>query len=163
MVDQKAIEKLQKQVEELEQERAEYLAGWQRAKADLANYKKEEKERMQSLLEYARAEFFASLLSIVDNLERAQKELTEEEKNSKLVLGFLQIGKQLQDFLKSQGVKEIEAAGKDFNPSLHEAIDMIDPSTGSGQGKSGKVAEVLEKGYMIKNKLLRAAKVKVVK
>ena len=90
-------------------------------------------------------------------MERAEGELKEEEKKSKVVQGFLQIGKQLREFLKSHGVKEIEAVGKDFNPALHEAI-----ATTQGE-KSGKVAEVVEKGYTVKNTLLRPAKVKVVK
>ena len=157
MEDQKAIEKLQKKVEELEKEKEEFLAGWQRAKADLANYKKEEKERMRGLIEYLRQEFLFSFLAVVDNLERAEKELKEEEKSSKVVQGFLQIGKQLREFLKSHGVKEIEAKGKDFNPALHEAV-----ATTQGE-KSGKVVEVMEKGYMIQNKLLRPAKVKVIR
>ena len=157
MEDQKALEKLQKQVEEIKKEKDEFLAGWQRAKADLANYKKEEKERMQGLMEYVKHEFLFSFLSVVDNLERAEGQLKEEEKSSKVIQGFLQIGKQLREFFKSHGVKEIEAMGKEFSPSLHEAIATV-------QGeKSGKVVEVLEKGYMIQNKLLRPAKVKVVK
>jgi len=154
---QKDIEKLQKKIEGLQRERDEFLAGWQRAKADLVNYKKEEKQRLQGLMEYVRGEFLASLLPLVDNLERAEKELKDEEKNSKLVQGFLQIAKQFRDFLYSKGVKEIEAEGKEFNPSLHEAVATV-------QGeKSGKVAEVVEKGYTAGNTLLRPAKVKVVK
>lgn len=156
-MEQKDIEKLQKKIEELTKEKEEFLGGWQRAKADFANYKKEEKERMQGLMEYVRQEFLFSFLSLVDNLERAEKELKEEEKSSKVVQGFLQIGKQLREFLKGQGVKEIEAKGKEFNPSLHEAIASVEGE------KSGKVAEVLEKGYTAGNKLLRPAKVKVVK
>jgi len=156
-MEQKDIKKLQKKIEELKEEKEEFLAGWQRAKADLLNYKKEEKERMQELMEYVRQEFLFSFLSLLDNLERAEGELKEEEKSSKVVQGFLQIGKQLRDFLKSQGGKEIEAKGKEFNPSLHEAVATVQG------GKSGKIAEVLQKGYTIQNKLLRVAKVKVVK
>lgn len=156
-MEQKDIEKLKKKIEELEREKKEFLSGWQRAKADFANYKKEEKERMQGLVEYVKQEFLFSFLSLIDNLERAEKELKEEEKSSKTVQGFLQIGKQLREFLKSQGIREIEAKGKEFNPSLHEAIATVEGE------KSGKVIEVLEKGYMVGNRLLRPAKVKVVK
>ncbi|MCH7828582.1 nucleotide exchange factor GrpE [Patescibacteria group bacterium] len=156
-MEQKDIEKLQKKIKELQKEKEEFLAGWQRAKADLVNYKKEERQRLQGLMEYVRGEFLASLLPTVDNLERAEKELKDEERNSKLVQGFLQIAKQLKDFLYSQGVKEIEAEGKNFNPALHEAVGMV-------QGeKPGKVVEVVEKGYTIKDILLRPAKVKVVR
>lgn len=145
----------QKEIEKLKKERDEFLAGWQRAKADLVNYKKEDKERLQGILQYAREELLSELFLVLDNLERAQKELQEEDKDSKVVRGFLQIGKQLKDFLQKQGVKEIEAEGKNFDPSLHEAVDMVEGA------HPGKVAEVTEKGYMIQNRLLRAAKVKV--
>ena len=165
MEDKKAIEKLspsgrfpegrQKQIEQLTKEKEEFLAGWQRAKADLANYKKEEKERTQGLAEYIKQGFLSSFLSMVDNLERAEGELKEEEKESKVVEGFLLIGKQLREFLKSQGVEEIEAKEKDFDPQLHEAVATIEGE------QSGKVVEVLEKGYVVGGKLLRAAKVKV--
>jgi molecular chaperone GrpE len=154
---EESIEKLQKKIQEIEKERDEFLAGWQRAKADLANYKKEEKEGTRELIEYARQELLFPILSVVDNLDRAEKELKEEEKDSRLVQGFLHIARQLREFLKNQGIQEIDAAQKDFNPTLHEAIDVVEGE------KSGKVAEVAEKGYMMKEKLLRPAKVKVIK
>jgi len=140
-------------MEELEKERAEYLAGWQRAKADLLNYKKEEKERLQGFLQYANEAFLLKLLPIVDNLERAEKEV--EKDNNRVVQGFLQIGKQLRDFLKKQGVEEMRAQGEKFDPEFHEAV-------GEAEGaKSGYIKEVVEKGYKVKDTLLRPAKVKV--
>tara|TARA_Y100000310_G_C20621750_1_gene783714 strand:- start:1080 stop:1541 length:462 start_codon:yes stop_codon:yes gene_type:complete len=148
---------IEKKIKELEKEKQVFLEGWQRAKADLANYKQEEKKRMQGLLEYAKGEFLVSFLSMIDNLDRAEKELTGKEKESKLVQGFLQIGQQLRKFLNNEGINEIEAEGKDFDPALHEAIGMVE------KGKSGKVAEVVEKGYTLNDQLLRPAKVNVVK
>ena len=160
-MEQKDIEKLQKKIEELQKEKEEFLAGWQRAKADFINHKKEEKERLQELLEYVRAEFLHSLLPMLDNFERAQKELNEE-KDNKVAQGFFLIAKQFHDFLSKHGVKEIEAKGKEFNPALHEAIEMVDGLPGQGE-KSGRVAEVVAKGYIVKDKLLRPVKVKVAK
>ncbi|MDP4007042.1 MAG: nucleotide exchange factor GrpE [bacterium] len=155
-MEQKDIEKLQKKIEELQKEKDEFLAGWQRAKADFLNYKKEDKERMRGFLEYVEQELLYQLLPTLDNLERAEREI-QGEKDSRLAQGFLRIAKQLKDFLSSHGVKEIEAQGKEFNPSLHEAVDMVEGE------KPGHVAEVVEKGYMFKNQLLRPAKVKVTK
>jgi molecular chaperone GrpE len=146
----------EKPSEEIKKERDEYLAGWQRARADFINYKKEEAGRLKGFMEYAEQGFLYSLLPVVDNLERAEKEL-QGDKDSKLAEGFFAIGKQLRDILKSHGVVEVEAEGKAFDPSLHEAIEEVEGE------KSGFVAEVLEKGYLLKNQLLRPAKVKVTK
>lgn len=149
-------EALKKKMEELQQEKDEYLAGWQRARADFLNYKKEEAGRQKGFMEYVEQEFLYSLLPVLDNLERAEKELPAE-KDSTLAQGFLQIGKQLRDILKSHGAEEIQTEGKEFNPALHEAIEQVEGE------KSGHVAEVLEKGYTLKGQLLRPAKVKVSK
>lgn len=151
------VEKLQKKLQELQKERDEFLAGWQRAKADFLNYKKEEGERMQGVAGYAKDELVCQLFVVLDNLERAEKELAEGDRQSKMAQGFLQIGKQLREFLASHGIKEVEAEGKEFDPKVHEAVGTV-----SGE-KPGNVAEVVEKGYTLNSRLLRAAKVKVVK
>ncbi|MDP2735799.1 MAG: nucleotide exchange factor GrpE [bacterium] len=150
-------EKLKKKLEETKKERDEFLAGWQRAKADFLNFKREDRERMQQIAGYAREELLAELFLVLDNVERAERLLKEEEKESKLVQGFLQIGKQLKDFMKAQGVQEVEAEGKEFDPRVHEAVGESD------EGKSGFVTEVLEKGYRLNDRLLRPARVKVAK
>lgn len=147
----------EKEIEQLKKERDEYLAGWQRAKADLVNYKKEEKDRLKSFAEYVKEETIQDLLPLLDNLERAEKEMRQEHGGDQVIQGFLKIGKQIQDFFKAQGVREIAAEGKEFNPNFHEAV-------GEGEGeKPGMVAEVTQKGYMIQNKVIRPAKVIVVK
>lgn len=150
-------QELKKKLEEVERERDEFLAGWQRAKADFLNYKKEDRERMREIAEYAREELLLELFSVLDNLERAERQLKGEEQGNELVRGFLQIGKQLKGFLKSQGVQEVEAQGKEFNPQMHEAVGE------SKEGEPGRITEVMEKGYRIRGRLLRPAKVKVAK
>lgn len=148
-----------KELEEIQQQRDEYLAGWQRAAADLINYKKEDGERMQFMKECVVENLIAKLLPIVDNLEIAESNIPEDLKPNEYVKGLLRLKFQLQDFLKSQEVLPIEAEGMMFDPVVHEALEEVheeglDP---------GKVVEVLEKGYMFKGKLLRPAKVKVAK
>lgn len=148
---------LKKELEETQKQRDEYLAGWQRAKADFLNYKKEEAERLKEWEEYRRAAFLRGLLPTLDNLELAERELSDEAKATPAAQGFLHIAKQLKDFLKSQGVEELQAEGAMFDSSLHEAIEEAEV-----EGKTpGTVLEVLEKGYMLGGKLLRPAKVKV--
>jgi len=135
----------------------EYLAGWQRERADFLNYKREEMERLKLFLGYAAEDILVKLLPIVDNLEIADRELTEEQKNNGFVKGVLQIAGQLREFLKSQGVEEMEPSGKKFNPEFHEAVGEV-------EGKeTGLVGEVVAKGYVLKGKVLRPAKVKVAK
>lgn len=139
-------EKFKKELEDLKKQRDEYLAGWQRSRADFINYKKEEMERIAGLVEYSQAGFLRKLLPLLDTVEYAER-----------MEGPLQIGKLLREFLKSQGVEELKAEQEKFNPEVHEAV-------GEAEGeKQGIVSEVVEKGYLLGGKLLRPAKVKVIK
>jgi molecular chaperone GrpE len=150
----------EKDLEQLKKECDEYLNGWKRAKADFINYKKEEGERMSQIAEYVRRELLVRVLPILDSLARAEKEIPEDQKEGRVVKGFLQIGAQWREFLKQQGVEEIETVGKQFSPELHEAVSEEDPPAG---GESGTIVEEVEKGYIINGKLLRPSKVKVAK
>lgn len=152
-------EDLKKQLEECQKKSKEYLAGWQRARADLLNYKKEEMERIGGFIKYANLEMILNILPVLDNFEKAERELSEDQKKDSILQGFLQIKIQLQDFLKSQGVEEIRVIDQKFDPNFHEAIEQVeakdkDPET---------VIEEVQKGYKINDQLLRPAKVKVVK
>lgn len=147
----------EKNIEELKQQCTEYLDGWKRAKADFLNYKKEEAERMQIMGELVKRKLLLRILPILDNLKRAEKEIPETEKQNQFYQGFLQIVSQWQDFLKSEGIEEIETIGKEFDPQVHEAV-------GETEGDApATIQEEVEKGYTIHGKLLRPAKVKVVK
>ncbi len=143
-------------------ERDEYLAGWQRSRADLMNYKKEEMERIGGLMRYAQEELLLKLLPVLDNLERAEKQTNSQDKESSMVQGCLLVISQLRDFLKSQGVEPFQSTGEKFNPELHEAVGEVDPPAGGGK-EPGTVLEEVEKGYLLLGKLLRPAKVKVAK
>ena len=154
---------MEKEIEKIKKERDEYLDGWKRAKADFLNYKKEEEERIQATIDFSRRCLLEKILPILDNLARAEKEIPEGERENKVYKGFLQIVFQWQEFLKSEGIEEIETVGKSFDPKIHEAVGEVDPSTGLGQGVSGVVAEEVEKGYIMNGTLIRPAKVKVVK
>ncbi len=145
--------------EECEKLKDEYLAGWQRAKADFLNYKKEEMARVGELMNFAKTQWILGVLPVIDNWERALLHTPEELKESEWVRGIKQIENQLKDFLKSEGVEEVKTIGEKFNPELHEAIDQEENES----GESGEILEVLEKGYTLDNKLIRPAKVKVAK
>jgi len=152
-------EEIKKKLEECQKKAEEYLAGWQRARADLLNYKKEEMERVSGILEYALQEFILKILPILDNFEIAEKKLPEKIKVDEQIKGLLQIKAQLQDFLKGQGIEEIKTVGKKFDPNFQEAVETIEK-----EGvESGTVLEEVQKGYMINGRLLRPARVKVAK
>ncbi|MGB9743495.1 MAG: nucleotide exchange factor GrpE [Minisyncoccia bacterium] len=147
---------------ECEKLKNEYLAGWQRARADFLNYKKEEMERIAQLLKYANEEFILNLLPILDNFDLAEKKLPEELKKNESVKGLLQIYQQLKDWLKKQGVEEIVSVGEIFNPSWHEVVGEVAAENAANK-QIGLIVEEIQKGYKINGHLLRPAKVKVVK
>lgn len=154
-----SLEEIKKKLEECEKLKNEYLAGWQRARADLINYKKEELERVGNLIKYASEGLILELLPILDNFEVAEKKLPENLKNDENVKGLLLIKKQFQDFLKKQGVEEIKSVGEKFDPSLHEVVEEIE----TDEKETGIIIEEIQKGYKINGRLLRPAKVKVSK
>jgi len=173
----KELEELKKKLGEYQKQKEEYLAGWQRERADFLNYKKEEMERIKGFLAYAGEEFVSKILPILDNFEVVEKKLPEDLKKDESVKGVLQIKKQILDFLKSQGVEEIKAMGEKFDPNFHEAVEDVpsealakegveikdNGSTSSPQEKSGIIIEEVQKGYKINGELLRPAKVKIMK
>jgi len=153
------IEELKKKLEECEKLKSEYLAGWQRARADLLNYKKDEIERIDELIKYADVGIILKILPILDNFEIVEKNLPENLKNDKNIKGILQIKTQLQDFFKNQGLEEIKTVGERFDPNLHEIVEEVEKK----DCQPGTVIEEIQKGYKINGRLLRPARVKVTK
>ncbi len=152
-------EDLQKQLEELKKQKDEYLQGWQRARADFLNYKKEEMERIAGFMAYANEELILKILPILDNFEIVENKLPESLKNEENVKGILQVKIQLQDFLKNQGLEEIKTVGEKFDPNLHETVGEVEIK----DKESGIIIEEIQKGYKINGRLLRPAKIKVSK
>ena len=136
------------ELEECKKQKDEYLAGWQRERADFLNYKKEEIERMSEFLKYAGEEIVLKLLPILDNFELAEKALPEDLKNNDNIKGLLQIKNQILDFLKNQGVEEIKTTGEKFDLNFMEEVET---------------PEQERKGYTINGRLLRVAKIKITK
>lgn len=157
MEEQVRIEELQKGLKEAQEQRDEYLAGWQRARADFMNHKKEDMERMQEFIKFAEEELLAELLPVIDNLGLALAQLGEKEDATSK--GFLQIAMQVKQFLRDHQVQEMKAEGEKFNPEFHEAAGEVEK-----EGvEPGVVVEVLSKGYTLHGKLLRPARVRVAK
>lgn len=153
------IEESNQQLEECQKQRDEYLAGWQRAKADFINYKKDEIERVSKILQYATEELALRFLPMVDNFEITEKVLPEDLKKDKHIEGLLLIKNQIKDFLKNQGIEEFNSVGEKFDPNFHEVVEEVEDK----EKESGTVLEEIQKGYKINGKLLRPAKVKISK
>lgn len=154
-----SINKLKKELEECQKLKNEYLAGWQRSRADFLNYKKEEIERIGELVKYASAGLILKILPILNNFEIIEKRLPKNFKNDKNIKGLLQIKFQLWDFLKNQGVEEIKCLGQKFDPNFQEVVEEIETKN----KESGIVIGEVQKGYLLHGKVLRPAKVKVSK
>lgn len=130
-----------------------------RANAEMMNFKRRKEEETSYMLKYASEEVIKSLLPVIDNFERGIKlddnDLSDEV--SKFLSGFKMIYSNFVGILNKFEVKEIEASGVEFDPNYHQAVLMEHDEN----KPSGVVLEVLQKGYMYKDKVIRPAMVKV--
>jgi molecular chaperone GrpE len=141
-----------------QKERDEYLDGWKRAKADLINYKKDETKRFEKVVMFSNESLVRELINVLDSFDLALVAL-EAEDDSKKEKGLYLIRQQLEDLLKRVGLERIIISiGQPFDPGLQEAIASIESDK-----PAGTVIEEVEKGYLLNGKLIRPARVKVVK
>ncbi len=140
------IKELEEKIQKLENEKAELTENWKRALADYKNLERRTEEERVFILEFANETLIRSLLPILDHLEMLLKHVNDE--------GLKMIVKDFQGILTDFGVQEIEVAQKEFDPAIMDAIDTV-------EGNINEVIEVLSKGYLFNNKLLRPAKVTV--
>ena len=154
--DQKEIRRLRSELEKAMQQRDEYLSMAQRAQADYQNFKKRNSSVRTDALEEGSRETVAGMLPVIDNLERALE--AAEDPDEPVANGVRMTLKQLMDILGKQGLEEIPANGEKFDPDLHNAV-LRAPAEA---GEPGTVAEVYQKGYRIKDKVIRYAMVSVV-
>lgn len=140
---------LQKEVEELKTQLAEWTERWKRALADYQNLEKRTQEKRQEFARFAAKQFIEKLLGIVDDLEKAGAHL--QDQGLELAL------KKLFDLLKQEGVEKFETVGRDYDIHLMEAITLV-------EGKEdNQVVEELRPGYTMHGSILRVAQVKVSK
>lgn len=152
---------LLKQLEESKRLQEEYLAGWQRQKADFLNYQKDTLKQTQEIVKYANEDLVADLLVVLDSFEisvnsLAIEGLTETEK--RIIQGLELIKAQLEDVLRRKGLKTIEALNQQFNPVFHEVVEEVE-----GNEKPGTIVEEIIKGYEFNGRIIRPSKVKIVK
>ena len=134
-------------------EYAELYDKYLRAIAEFDNYKKRTQKEKEEIYSIAKADVVMSLLPVIDNFERAEK----FSKDSGVEEGMALIKKQFAEFLKKIGVEEIEAEMKPFDPNFHNAVLHEDRE----DIPENTVVEVLQKGYILGEKVIRHAMVKV--
>lgn len=144
------------QLQKCGEEKDEYLNGWKRAKADLANYRKEEAERMQYLARKSNEALLGDLIIILDSFELGLAAMPEEDASKK---GVALIRNQLYDVMRKYGVETVKISeGDPYDPEFAEAVGTIE----SGQSP-GTIAEEITKGYALYGKTLRPARVLIAK
>ena len=137
--------------DELEAERDRYL----RLLADYENFRRRTEKEKLAVFGDATAKCIEQLLPVVDNFERAVNSPCSDEEYHK---GMMMILEQLRGFLEKLGVSEIKALGEEFNPNIHQAIKRAEADENFAENT---VCEVFQKGYMLKERLIRPAMVAV--
>ena len=145
-------------VKELEAKCEEYLKGWQRARADYENLKKDTAKSLTELKKYLQIDFIVDLLPVYDHYKLALSHIPGEQQEIDWVQGILYIQREFTDFLKQAGVEEIPTLGQQFDPNLHEAV-----ATEQSPEAEGQIIKEIKAGYRIGEIVLRPAQVIVSK
>lgn len=128
---------------------------YMRLAADFQNYKRRVEKEKSDIYAFANEKIVVELLDVIDNFERALEHAPDGSES--YADGMSKIFKQFTGVLEKSGVKEIPAQGEDFDPNFHHAV----MTENSEEHESGKITEVLQKGYTLKEKVIRPAMVKV--
>jgi len=156
-------EDLKKKVQELEGLRQKFLL----AAADFENAKKRNAREKEDFIKFSQERILREILPVLDNFERAVGHATMASASASayedlrqnlmtVISGVERVQKQLVDILKMHGLKRIETAGQIFDPHFHEAVAHVPE-----EGKEDQIVDELEPGYMLHDRLLRPAKVRV--
>ncbi len=150
---------LEKKLEELQKEIEEQKDKYLRLSAEFDNYRKRTFREKTDLIKTAGESTLTSLLPVIDDFERARKSMQGDTASLDAVRdGVDLIYNKFCDFLKQNGISEIAAADQDFNTDIHEALTKIPAPT---EEQKGKVIDVVQKGYLLNEKVIRFAKVVV--
>lgn len=145
-------------IEELETNLAEAKDKYLRLFAEFENYKKRTIKESYELRLNASKETVQSLITVLDDFDRAKKASDVENSTEKFSDGVMLVYHKLHSILESKGLKEMESTGKTFDPEFHEAITEIPAAS---EDMKGKIVDTVEKGYTMNDKIIRYAKVVV--
>ncbi|MEK7558592.1 MAG: nucleotide exchange factor GrpE [Patescibacteria group bacterium] len=153
------IKKLREELKKCTEERGEYLAGWQRAKADFINQRNDLEKWKEDFILFANKNLIDELLPVLDsfNLAFGNKE-SWEKVDSNWRTGVEYIYSQLETVLKTHGLVMMGDENEPFSPEKHAAVEKVPTKN---KEEDGLIKEVLQRGFMLKDKVIRPAKVKV--
>lgn len=148
--------KVDKKLNKLESQISELTADLQRVQADFVNFRRRSDEEKSGIMEMAKENVVLQILPLVDNIERALNHRPPELKDNEWANGISQVAKQVEATLKELDVRKIISVGQPFDPRIHEAVGYED-----GEGENEIVAEELQAGYTLGERVIRHAMVKV--
>jgi molecular chaperone GrpE len=148
---------LQEKVDELQAKLTETEGRTLRLQADFENYKRRVQLDKQAAEKYRSQSLVSDILPALDNFERAMQVEASDEQMKSLLQGMEMVYRQLLEALTKEGVEAIEAVGKQFDPNEHQAIMQVEDS----EFESNAVVEEFQKGYKLKDRVIRPSMVKV--
>ena len=156
--DEVSMDKDENELEALRQQVGELKDKYLRLVADFDNFRKRTAKERLDLIQTASKDLITSLLTVLDDSERAEKQMLVTQDIEAIKEGEKLVFNKLRSTLQSKGLKPMETIGKDFNPEYHEAITEIPAPS---DDLKGKVLDEVEKGYYLNDKIIRFAKVVV--
>jgi len=159
-----------KLIELLQNQTNEYLAGWQRCKADFENFKKQQQEWMKNYRLFANEDLLLEIIPVIDNLELALSHIPQNSESKSWGEGIVHIKKQLEEVLSHNNVRIIEVKPQDvFDPHIHECVAGSSEKDSFCEAKNSEnqkniliVKEAARNGYRLGEKILRPAQVTVI-
>lgn len=155
----KTLKKLRLDLKVAKKEKEEYLTGWQKERADFANYKKSEDDRRANYSESMREHILTRFLTVADsfNLAFSNKEAWEKV-DLNWRIGIQHIYSQLYSIFEEYGIKEIGIEGESFDHNIHESLEVVSIDQ---KEQDHKIAKVIQKGYKLADRVIRPARVNV--
>ena len=153
------LETLNLELENTREKADEYLDGWQRSRAEFANFKKRVEKEQAQVYQNAAGSIIKKYLDVLDDLERALQNRPEEGDGAHWAEGIDLIYRKFLTILECEGITRMDTEGMFFDPTLHEAVTSEEDE----QFESGQIIEVLQQGYKLGDRVLRPAKVRVAK
>ncbi|MCR6110373.1 nucleotide exchange factor GrpE [Bacillus sp. A301a_S52] len=145
------------EIKELERKLADATNRILRIQADYDNFRRRTKQEKESAAKYRSQSLAEKLLPALDNFERGMMITPQEEETKSLLQGMEMVYRQLKDALVEEGIEPIETVGKPFDPHYHQAVMQVE----NDEFESNVVVEEMQKGYQLKDKVIRPAMVKV--
>ncbi|WP_053219117.1 nucleotide exchange factor GrpE [Virgibacillus senegalensis] len=155
--EQETDQQAAQEIEALKKEKDEVYQRLLRIQAEYDNFRKRTQKEKEADLKYKSQTLVTELLPVVDNFERALDTVPDDETAAGFVDGIKMVYRQLKDALEKEGVEEIKTEGEVFDPTVHQAVMQVEDD----QYESNVVVQELQKGYLLKDRVIRPAMVKV--